>query len=452
MALMDTSTPPAIQPAHTPIPDLSLVPAVRSHDTAFEFDIAVVGLGYVGLPTALAHHHAGARVLGLDVSPSRLSAIAQGDVDLIDSDHVRLRAALVDDALELTSDASRLSQAETVIVCVPTPVDRYLVPDLTLLQKACDMVVEHAVAGQLLMLTSTTYVGCTEDLLLGPVTRKGLVAGQDIYISFSAERIDPGSEQVVQEAVPRVVGGATPACLERATAALGGYATSVHQVSSLGTAEMTKLLENTFRAVNIALANEFADICRGLGLDVAQVIDAAATKPYGYMPFLPGPGVGGHCIPCDPHYLLWQLKKSRVEAPVIAEAMQQIASRPTRVVDRIRQLVSERGTSLIGARILVMGIAYKPNVADLRESPALEILQRLHDLGAAVGYVDPHIPSAVLEGGMQLEPVEDPVSFRPTLVLLHTPHRAMDLQWMPDDQLVLDATYRSASMKNMVAL
>jgi len=451
MALMHTSTQPPARPARAPISGAP--PAVvELRPQTFDFDVAIVGLGYVGLPTALAYHHAGSRVLALDISSARLGAITGRSVDLIPRDHTRLDSALEDEAFTLTSDATQISRAQAVIVCVPTPVDRYLVPDLTLLRGACDAVVQHAVAGQLLMLTSTTYVGCTEDLLLGPVTRKGLVPGQDVFVAFSAERIDPGSETVPQEAVPRVVGGSTPACLERASQVLSGYATTVHQVSSLGTAEMTKLLENTFRAVNIALANEFADICQSFGLDVTHVIDAASTKPYGYMPFLPGPGVGGHCIPCDPHYLLWQLRKDRIEAPVIAAAMQQIANRPAHVVDRIRQVLSESGRSLLGARILVMGIAYKPNVADLRESPALEILQRLHQLGAAIGYVDPHVPSAVLEGGMRLIPVNDPASFRPTLVLLHTPHRETDLHWMSAGQLVLDATYQGTSTPNQVSL
>ncbi|MET0952131.1 MAG: nucleotide sugar dehydrogenase [Aeromicrobium sp.] len=451
MAIIDTSTNALIAPLvlRSPAPREGRAPSTQP---SFDADVAIVGLGYVGLPTALAYHAAGSRVIGIDVSPQRLEAIRTGDVDLITRDHDRLGVALGDEGFEVSGDPAALARAAAVIVCVPTPVDAHLVPDLTMVRSACAAVVEHAVPGQLLMLTSTTYVGCTEDVLLDPVVRRGMVPGQDIFIAFSAERIDPGQESVSQESVPRVVGGATPECVERATAVLGLYATDVHRVPSLGTAEMTKLLENTFRAVNIALVNEFADICRTLDIAVTDVIDAAATKPYGYMAFSPGAGVGGHCIPCDPHYLLWQLRKDRVEAPMINEAMQQISRRPGHVVERVRELLSDRGRSLAGSRILVVGVAYKPDVADLRESPALEIMQRLLTLGASVGYVDPHVPSLRLEGGVELQPVKNPGSFHPTLVLLHTKHHDDSLDWLAPDQLVLDATYRSTGLTNRVAL
>ncbi|MET1061407.1 MAG: nucleotide sugar dehydrogenase [Aeromicrobium sp.] len=451
MAIIDTSTNAPIAPLvlRSPAPREGRAPSTQP---SFDADVAIVGLGYVGLPTALAYHAAGSRVIGIDVSPQRLEAIRTGDVDLITRDHDRLGVALGDEGFEVSGDPAALARAAAVIVCVPTPVDAHLVPDLTMVRGACAAVVEHAVPGQLLMLTSTTYVGCTEDVLLDPVVRRGMVPGQDIFIAFSAERIDPGQESVSQESVPRVVGGATPECVERATAVLGLYATDVHRVPSLGTAEMTKLLENTFRAVNIALVNEFADICRTLDIAVTDVIDAAATKPYGYMAFSPGAGVGGHCIPCDPHYLLWQLRKDRVEAPMINEAMQQISRRPGHVVERVRELLSDRGRSLAGSRILVVGVAYKPDVADLRESPALEIMQRLLTLGASVGYVDPHVRSLRLEGGVELQPVKSPGSFHPTLVLLHTKHHDDSLDWLAPDQLVLDATYRSTGLTNRVAL
>jgi UDP-N-acetyl-D-glucosamine dehydrogenase len=450
MAIIDTSTRGPLVPLITRTPSLreGRPPAPRG---TFEADIAIVGLGYVGLPTALGYQAAGRRVVGIDVSGPRLDDIRAGSVDLITRDRDRLTDALADESFELTGDLSRLSAAEAVIVCVPTPVDRYLVPDLTMLRAACAAVVEHAVPGQLLMLTSTTYVGCTNDMLFNPVTRKGLVPGRDIFIAFSAERIDPGQESVPQESVPRVVGGATVECVDHAAAVLGSYAQQVHRVPSLGTAEMTKLLENTFRAVNIALVNEFADICRALDIEVTDVIDAAATKPYGFMAFTPGAGVGGHSIPCDPHYLLWQLRKDRVEAPMITQAMERIAHRPTQVVERIRELLSDRGRSLTGARILVAGVAYKPDVADLRESPALEIMQRLRALGASIGYVDPHIPHVVVDG-IEMEPVKDPATFHPTLVLLHTNHRAESMDWLRPDQLVLDATYRGADTLNRVTL
>jgi nucleotide sugar dehydrogenase len=240
------------------------------------------------------------------------------------------------------------------MVCVPTPIDEHLLPDMTLLANACATVVEHAVPGQTLVLTSTTYVGCTHDLLVKPLAERGLIAGTDIFIAFSPERIDPGNVQHAQEDVPRVVGGATKQCTERASALLAEYADHLHRVSSAEAAEMTKLYENTFRAVNIALANEFADISGDLSLDILEVIDAAATKPYGFMPFYPGPGVGGHCIPCDPHYLLWQLRKSRRSAPVIESAMSAVALRPGRVLARAREVLAERGLPMFGAKVLIV--------------------------------------------------------------------------------------------------
>lgn len=418
----------------------------------FDYDVAVVGLGYVGLPTALAHHESGLRVLALDASPERLMAIGSGLVDLNSTDLGRLSDALDEDSFQLTIDTSELSRARSVIVCVPTPVDHHLVPDLAPLRIACASVVARAVPEQLLMLTSTTYVGCTQDFLVAPLRRRGLEVGQDVFVAFSAERIDPGSQKVEQEAVPRVVGGATPACEQRAVELLGTATHHIHPVPSLETAEMTKLLENTFRAVNIALVNEFSDICKSLDVDVTHVIDAAATKPYGFMAFRPGPGVGGHCIPCDPHYLLWQLRRSRVEAPLMTEAMQQVAARPRRVIDRIRGVLAERGMPVAGTRILVVGVAYKPDVADVRESPALEILQRLRDAGASVGFVDSHVPTIRLNGDEELHSIADPETFKPGLVLLHTLHADADLSWMSTDQLLIDTTYQHAVSAHQVAL
>ncbi|WP_229054677.1 nucleotide sugar dehydrogenase [Aeromicrobium sp. Leaf350] len=444
-------TGPQLEPAaHGRQPDLNIVDP--SPATGFTRDVAVIGLGYVGLPTALAYFAADQAVLGLDASAARLVAIGAGQVDVIPTDRARLESAMFDDRFQLTADPAMLSTAAAVIVCVPTPVDSHFVPDLTALRAACDTAVRHATPGQVIVLTSTTYVGCTIDLLVEPLARRGLRAGEDVFVAFSAERIDPGNSGTAQEVLPRVIGGATPACAERAAATLAGYAEHVHQVPSLATAEMTKLLENTFRAVNIALVNEFADICRTLDIDVTHVIEAAATKPYGFMAFTPGPGVGGHCIPCDPHYLLWQLRKDRTDAPMITEAMRQIAGRPGRTVDRVREMLAERPMAVKGARVLVVGVAYKPDVADVRESPALEILQGLRDLGAAIGYVDPHVPEVRLRDGVVLKSLVDPRWFNPALVLLHTPHADTDLSWLTPGQPVLDATFGRLDVADAVAL
>lgn len=426
---------------------LSLIPR-----TIFNFDVAIVGLGYVGLPTALALHTSGARVLGLDVSNHRLATIRNGEADLLESDRERLDSALVDNDFLLAADPYLLSNAAAVIICVPTPVDEYQTPDLTILAQACAMVVDAAIPGQLIMLTSTTYAGCTRDMLVAPLEKRGLTVGRDIFICFSPERIDPGNARFEHEDVPRVVGGATIACRTAGESLLGRYALSLHSVSSLEAAEMTKLLENTFRAVNIALANEFAEACLALDLPVIEIIDAAATKPYGFMPFYPGAGVGGHCIPCDPHYLLWQLRRQHITLPVIENAMTEIAARPRRVVDRVRQTLADDSRSLLGARILIIGVAYKPDVADLRESPALEILLLLKNHGAEIAYCDPYFESLSLHDGTTLNGVIDPAAFEADLVVLHTPHTATDWGWLAANTPVLDTTYRATSIPNRISL
>ncbi|MEA9986343.1 nucleotide sugar dehydrogenase [Subtercola sp. RTI3] len=418
----------------------------------FDFDVAVVGLGYVGLPTAIAYADSGARVLGLEISPRRLETILDRRADVLERDQLKLDRALSGNNLALTNDNSELSSARAVIVCVPTPVDDFLVPDLAILRAACAAVVEAATAGQILMLTSTTYVGCTNDLLVQPLSQRGFVVGRDIFVAFSAERIDPGNASFEQRDVPRVVGGATLECEEEADRLLHLYAANVHHVGSLAAAEMTKLLENTFRAVNIALANEFADICSSLDIDINTVIDAAATKPYGFMAFRPGPGVGGHCIPCDPHYLLWQLRRSRVDAPLIEVAMTAIAHRPRHVVERVRDVLSGRGQGLATAKVLLVGIAYKPNVADLRESPALEILSELRSHGATVGYLDNHFDVVTLSDGHVLQNVTQPALFAADLIIMHTTHESVDLDWITTHQLVIDATYDRVSYPTAVTL
>lgn len=428
------------------------VTAGETADASFVFDVAILGLGYVGLPMALALSAAGRRVMGLDVSRERLENIRCERADLLPSDKVRLANALRGPDFTVSDDLSQLARAAAVVVCVPTPVDPYLVPDLGILRSACAAVVEFAVPGQLLMLTSTTYVGSTRDLLALPLAAKGLLPGRDLCVAFSPERINPGVDAFSHEEVPRVVGGITSMCGERGAALLSFSATRVHRVPSAEVAEMTKLVENTFRAVNIALANEFADICHELGLSVIDVIDAASTKPYGFMPFTPGPGAGGHCIPCDPHYLLWQLRKARVGAPLIEHAMAGIAARPLKVVDRARRILSDRNHSITGARVLVLGVAYKPNVEDLRESPALEIIAALIADGAEVAYYDPWCSTAPDGQGGQLKSIADPETWNADLVILHTRHSAMDVDWLADAAVVLDTTYRLTERPNVIRL
>ena len=273
-------------------------------DSPPDWSAGIVGLGYVGLPTALALHGRCPRIIGIDVSEERLATIAAQQADLAVTDCPRLEAALADGSLELTSKPAAIAEADLVIICVPTPVDENHQPDLAALRAACASVVEHARPGQTIILTSTTYVGTTRELLTEPLATRDLRAGIDVFVAFSPERIDPGNPDHVQRETPRVVGGATPECTQRAAWAISQLTDVVYLVSSTDAAEATKLYENIFRAVSLALANEFADACGTLGLDPIEVTLAAGTKPYGVLAAFPGPGVGGHCIPCDPHYLL----------------------------------------------------------------------------------------------------------------------------------------------------
>ena len=397
-----------------------------------DLTVAVLGLGYVGLPTTLALREAGFPVIGVDISERRLDAIRAGDVDLLDRDRPRLEAALESHHLHLTTDAAALEAADAVIIAVPTPVDEDLVPDLRAVLAACASAVRHARAGQVLILTSTTYVGTTRELLVEPLTERGFTVGEDIHVAFAPERINPGDTLWEQAAVPRVVGGVTRACTKAASRVLEPTASKLYRVSSAETAELTKLQENTFRAVNLAFANEMAAAAGHYGIDPVEVVGAAASKPYGYLAHYPGPGVGGHCIPVDPYYLLSPLRAAGVHTPVTEQAMAAVAARPSAVADRAVELAGD------GARILLVGAAYKPGVADHRESPALQIMARLAERGADVSDHDPLVPSV---GG--LESVADPRAADYDLVVVAVVHPGHSYEFLADAEQVLDATYRT---------
>jgi UDP-N-acetyl-D-glucosamine dehydrogenase len=414
----------------------------RRHSGPILYDVCVLGLGYVGLPTALSLTHQERRVLGVDISETRLNAIRRGDVDVLDEDRIRLSSASRSGFLELTSDPSRLAEANAVIICVPTPIDHHRIPDLAMLKTACQLAVTHARKGQTLILTSTSYVGTTRDFLIEPLRRLGFEPGRDIYVAFSPERIDPGNETHPQHLVPRIVGAADRESARRAKDVLDLIAPSIHQVSSAEGAELTKLYENTFRAVNIAFALEMSQAATALGLSVVEVIGAAATKPYGFMPFYPGPGVGGHCIPCDPHYLLWQLREQRLELPTVDRAMATIASRPRVVAQRLRDLLADRGQAMGGARVLLAGASYKPGVRDTRESSAIQLVRDLLSFGAEVTLWDPIARQLDLEDGRVLSTVDEPISTDFDAAVVHTVHPGIDHDWLGKIPIVLDATYR----------
>ena len=413
--------------------------------------IAVIGMGYVGLPTAISLAEAGLHVIGVDIAEPRLAAIRSLDVDLFDEDRARLAELLGGGSIELTTEAAAARRAEAIIVCVPTPVSKQLVPDLGALRAACASVTAHARPGQTIILTSTTYVGSTRDLVTAPLEARGFRVGEDLWVAFSPERIDPGVRGHDPLTTPRVVGGVTRACTDRAVAALAGTCPRLHQVSSPEAAELTKLLENTFRAVNIAMINEFAEIATHLGVAIGEVIDAAASKPYGFMRFTPGPGVGGHCIPCDPHYLLWQLRGDRRQAPLIEAAMNGIAGRPLHVVRRIGEELAAEGKRLAGAWVHLIGVAYKPGVADVRESPALEIIEGLHRQGARVTFSDPLVGSVSLDDGSVLYQLPGR-SASADLYLVHTVHPDECLRWLEHQRVVLDATYSDRVPPNRVTV
>jgi UDP-N-acetyl-D-glucosamine dehydrogenase len=412
--------------------------------------VAVVGLGYVGLPTAIAMRNAGCRIIGIDTSARRLETIHAGEAELLESERADLQKHLAGDGFALTDRAEALDAADLVLICVPTPTDENHLPALEILQGACAAVVAHARPGQTLVLTSTTYVGCTRELLVEPLVERGLSVGEDVFVAFAPERIDPGVAGHEQLQTPRVIGGVSETCFRRAAELLRHTCKHLHRVSSPEAAEMVKLYENTFRAVNIALAFELAEACRTHGLDPIEVTEGAASKPYGFMAHYPSAGVGGHCIAVDPHYLLHPLREHGRPAKVAEEALRKLAGRPRHVAWRAHEVLVELGTRLTEARILIVGVSYKSGVADTREAPAVEILSRLRAEGAHVDYHDPLVPELQLAGGVlravDPDPRRDAGGFGPEdydLVILATVHPEHDYGWLSRCEAVLDCTYRT---------
>jgi nucleotide sugar dehydrogenase len=404
--------------------------------------VAVVGLGYVGLPTAIALRNAGCRIVGIDISGARLNAIRRGEAELLGSEQRDLAEHLQGDGFVLTNRVKALDAADLVLICVPTPVDERLRPDPQILQDACAAVVRHARPGQTLVLTSTTYVGTTRELLVEPLAERGLRVGEDVFVAFAPERIDPGVSDHEQLKTPRVLGGSTPQCSERAAAVLRHTCKHLHHVSSPEAAELVKLYENTFRAVNIALAFELAEACGVHGLDPVEVTEGAASKPYGFLAHYPSAGVGGHCIAVDPYYLLHDLRERGRPATIAEEALRKVSGRPRHIAWRAHEALVQLGRPLPEARVLVVGASYKPGVADTREAPALEILARLRDEGAHVDYHDPLVPEVTIAG----EPLRgvDAGGEGYDLTILATLHPGHDYEWLARCPAVLDCTYRRA--------
>ncbi len=394
---------------------------------AREATIGVIGLGYVGLPLAVAFARAGFRVIGFELDPEKVRSLSESRSYIADVPDAELAAAVTSGRLSATTNFAELSRTDVVNVCVPTPLTKSKDPDFSHMAKAVEDIRKRLRAGQLVILGSTTYPGTTHELFLPLLEDSGLRVGADFCLAFAPERIDPGNQSFKVHEVPKVVGGETALCTELATKIFATVFDRVVPVSSSQAAEMVKLLENTFRAINIGLANEVALMCDRLGLDVWEVIEAAATKPYGFMKFLPGPGLGGHCIPIDPTYLAWKMKSLNFPARFIELATEINAQMPWHVVRLVGDLLNEDRLAVNGAQVLVIGVAYKPDVSDVRESPALDVIELLRAKGARVDYHDPHVPELALEHG-SLKSVElgDESLAAADLVLILTHHRAID--------------------------
>lgn len=417
--------------------------------------IGILGLGYVGQPLALRYAQLGYKVVGFDIDAEKVDQLNAGHSHIehiSDADIAAANAA----GMECTTDFSRASEADALILCVPTPLNKYREPDLSYVIDTTDSVVPYLRAGQVVSLESTTYPGTTEEELLPRVTSGGLTIGEEIFLVYSPEREDPGNANFTTNTIPKVVGGHTAACLEVGKALYGQAIDRIVPVTSTKAAEMTKLLENIHRAVNIGLVNEMKIVADRMGIDIFEVIDAAATKPFGFTAYYPGPGLGGHCIPIDPFYLTWKAREYGLHTRFIELSGEINRAMPEYVVDKVVKALNERRKSLMGSKVLVLGIAYKKNVDDMRESPSVEVMELLRGSGAEVAYSDPHVPvfPKMREHSFDLSSVtltpEAIASY--DAVVLTTDHVKFDYDMIRDNaQVVIDSrgVYR-APAENIV--
>ena len=386
--------------------------------------VGTVGLGYVGLPLSVEFASAGLSVTGFDLSPEKVAAVNRGESYIKDVTSERVGPLVAAGRLRASSDFDELAGCDAVIICVPTPLSKTKDPDLAMVVEATRRIGERLRPGQLVVLESTTYPGTTEELILPLLSGRGLTVGESFFLAFSPERVDPGNAKYGPRNTPKIIGGMTPACTRIALALYSKAVETVIPVSSTKTAEMVKLLENTFRSVNIGLVNEVALMCQRLGVDVWEVIDAAASKPFGFMPFYPGPGLGGHCIPIDPLYLSWKLKTLNYRARFIELAGEINSEMPEHVCDRIARALNDREKSVKGSRILILGVTYKRDVDDVRESPALDILRILESRGAKIAYNDPFVPELQWNGTVLRSEELMPAVRAADMVVIVTDHTA----------------------------
>ena len=415
---------------------MSLSEKLKNHEAR----VGVIGLGYVGLPLVVEMAEAGFDVVGIDSDQRKVTEINEGRSYIGDVKTETLAALVKAGKISATTDPSILAELDTVSICVPTPLSKTKDPDVSYILSAVSSIKKHLKPGQLVVLESTTYPGTTDELIRTELEDENFQTGKDFFLAFSPERIDPGNKTHGTRNTPKVVGGITPRCTELAVLLYSQFIKTVVPVSSARTAEMVKLLENTFRSVNIGLVNELASMCDTLGVDAFEVIDAAATKPFGFMPFYPGPGLGGHCIPIDPHYLAWKMKAHDFTARFIGLASEVNQKMPGLVVDKVADGLNHHGRAVKGSRILALGVAYKKDVSDMRESPALSVIHQLVERGAAVSYHDPFVPEMVTEDGAMasVELSEETLRLADCVVIL-TDHTEYDIGWVVENsRLVVD--------------
>lgn len=410
--------------------------------------VSVVGLGYVGLPLAVEFAEVGFTVIGLDLDERKVNRLNAGESYIPDIPTEQLAPLVKSGKLRATADYNELRQADTVNICVPTPLRKTKDPDMSYVISAINSIAEISHEDMLIILESTTYPGTTDEIIRPRLEENGFTVGEQIFVAFSPERIDPGNKTFGVRNTPKVIGGVTEACTQLAEALYSHAVDNVVRVSSPTTAEMVKLLENTFRAVNIGLVNEMAIMCDKLGISVWEVIRAAATKPFGFMPFFPGPGLGGHCIPVDPHYLSWKLKTLNYNARFIELASEINTAMPLYVIDKVVDALNDDQKSVRGSKVVVLGIAYKRDVDDVRESPALDVIGLLMNRGADVVYHDPYIPSVRLEDDevMHNTPYSDELLETADCVVIITDHTVFNWQHILDHSKVVVDT-RSATEK-----
>jgi len=412
--------------------------------------VGVVGLGYVGLPLAVAFSEAGFKVLGFDIQQKRVDLVNQGKSYIADVSEARLSSALANNLLEATTDQSRLGEVDAICVCVPTPLTKTKDPELSYVISESEAVSRYLQKGQLVVLESTTYPGTTREVMLPILERSGLKAGQDFYLAFSPEMIDPGNKKYTIKNTPKIVGGINHESTKLAELLYQQVADIVIPVSCPEVAELTKVFQNVFRIVNIALVNELAHLCEKMGLSVWEVIDAASTKPFGYMPFYPGPGIGGHCIPLDPYYLANKAREYDFHTRFIELAADINEQMPYYVVSRITDAINSKGKSLHGVKVLVLGVAYKRDVEDVRESPSLKLIKLLSEKGANVSYNDPYVASVrISENNLKSVRLTDEQLTSADCVVIATDHSCYDYRRIAQKaDLVFDTRGATRKLRN----